>query len=91
MEKIILEIEEQNKVKQLKKDILSQLIELGGVAMDLDEIEKIQNQLKTEYKNFISTLNKLQETEKNLITELSNKYGEGANVNLDTFEVTYNK
>lgn len=89
MEKI--NIEDQDKIKTLRNDTLHQLIELGKISMDLEYIKESQNILIQDYNNVVSTLKKLQESEENLIKELSIKYGEGATINLDTFEIINNK
>lgn len=87
MEKLKLTLEEQNQVQTLKNSMIEYLLELGKSSMDINNTKELLISLENDHKNLISTLNKLNEQETELIKVLGNKYGSTSTIDLKTYEI----
>ena len=82
-----LTTEELDSIKNLQKKYNTVIFELGSIEAQLTTIYKQTQELEAEKKNVIVDLEKIGETEKEVIDALQVKYGAG-NINIETGEVT---
>jgi len=79
--------EELDKIVQIKDGYDKILPEIGSIVIQIDQLEKKLDELKSTKENYLSTYYKILEEESVLSSTLSNKYG-SVKVDLSTGEIT---
>ncbi len=82
-----LKDEELNEVKELQKEFQLITYEIGELSIIQNSLSKQLDKIKEELTNFYSTLDKMQEKEKNLIDKLTQAYPD-VNINFETGELS---
>ena len=79
--------DELNKVKQLQQDFQILTYQIGELSVIEHNLQNQIDNIKTELKNFYSSLKTLQEKEKELINNLESAYPD-VNINFETGELS---
>jgi conjugal transfer/entry exclusion protein len=79
--------EELQSIKDLQVQYNKFVFELGSIEAQLQNVYQTESLLETEKNNTLSDISKLNEKEKELISNLQEKYGTG-NINIETGEIT---
>lgn len=82
-----LTAEEVQQIKELQSQYNQFVFELGSIEVQLQNISTAFTAIETEKENTLESIKKLGEREKELISVLKEKYGEG-NINIETGEIT---
>lgn len=82
-----LEEEEFTKVQEIQKEFQSITYQLGELNLIKHDIVKQLDEIETEIKNFYSTYDLLQDKEKELISQLKDKYPDRI-INFKTGEIS---
>ena len=79
--------DELSKVKQLQQDFQILTYQIGELSVIEHNLQNQIDNIKTELKNFYSSLKTLQEKEKELINNLESAYPD-VNINFETGELS---
>jgi uncharacterized coiled-coil DUF342 family protein len=79
--------EELAEVKQLQQDFLTLTYQIGELSVIEHNLQNQIDDIKTELKNFYSSLKTLQEKEKELINNLESTYPD-VSINFETGELS---
>ena len=82
-----LTTEELQQIKELQSQYNRFIFELGSLEAQLQNLLLNKSIIETEKNNTLEDIKKLGEREKELITTLQGKYGEG-NIDIETGEIT---
>lgn len=82
-----LKDEELNEVQKLQQDFQLITYQIGELAVIEHNLQNQIDDVKTELKNFYSSLKTLQENEKELLTKLESNYPESI-INFETGELS---
>jgi hypothetical protein len=79
--------EELTEVKQLQQDFQILTYQIGEISLQRELAQKQLKKLDSEFNNFISSFEKLQLKEEELISKLNNTYPDN-NINFETGELS---
>jgi len=82
-----LTAEELQQIKEMQSQYNKFVFELGSIEAQLQNILSAKAAAETEKNNILSDIKKLGEREKELVTILQEKYGNG-NIDIETGEIT---
>jgi seryl-tRNA synthetase len=79
--------EELQEVQQLQKDFQILTYQIGEISLQREIAQKQVKKLDDEFNNFVSSFEKLQEKEEEMINKLNTTYP-NANINFETGELS---
>jgi len=82
-----LTTEELQQIKEMQTQYNKFIFELGSIEAQLQNILVNKNIIETEKNNILEDIKKLGEREKELVSTLQEKYGQGS-IDIETGEVT---
>ena len=82
-----LTTEELQQIKDLQSQYNKFIFELGSLEAQLQNVIATKSSIEDEKNNTLEDIKKLGEREKELVTTLQEKYGNG-NINIETGEIT---
>lgn len=82
-----LTTEELQQIKEMQAQYNKFVFELGSIEAQIQNLLSAKTAAETEKDNILSDIKKLGEREKELVTTLQEKYGQGS-INIETGEIT---
>lgn len=79
--------EEIKQIKDLQAQYNQFVFELGNIEVQLQNVNATKSAIETEKNSIVEDIKKLGEREKELVTTLQEKYGQGS-IDIETGEIT---
>jgi len=79
--------EEIKQIKDMQAQYNQFVFELGSIEVQLQNVNATKSAIETEKNSIVEDIKKLGEREKELVTMLQEKYGQGS-INIETGEIT---